>query len=190
MIEKYRLNQIADILSGYSFRMSVAKMPQGKTLVIQSQDLLPNSINFDLESLQKVNTDDLETLAFLKKGDVLVASKGNSTVGYFDENLDAIATSSILVVRVNNKKLIPKYLAIYLSSPEGQKELEKISIGAYIKGISKSQLERLNIPVPDIEYQKRIISLYDNIVKQKDLLDRKKDINENILNYAVKKLNF
>lgn len=188
---KKQLKELAEVVSGYSFRESVNNIPCGRTLLIQSKDLAVDSININLDSLRTIESKGIKTKAYLEKGDVLVGAKGSSVIGYFDTS-DALTlvTSSVLIVRMKSDLLNPKYLAIFLRSRRGQRELERISSGEYIMGISKTNLEDLVLPVPDISFQEKVISIYENLVSQNKLLRDKLDINNDILDYVVGNLNY
>jgi type I restriction enzyme S subunit len=189
MIKKYKLNDISRIISGYSFRSSVSSLSAGETFVIQLKDVC-DDMSLDLDNVQKINSRDIETFAHAVQNDILLASKGKQTVGYVDTTEDLLVSSSLYIIRVESDILLSKYLAIYFKSIKGQRELNKISLGGYIKGISKKHLERMTIPVPPIDIQENIILLYDNISEQNRLLERKTKINKETVDYVINKLIF
>lgn len=189
MINNQKLKNIAEIISGYSFRVSVFDYPLGDTIFLQSKNLLKN-MTLDLNIDLRLDFKNVKTKAFTKRNDILLGSKGNPTVGYVDTNDKILVSSSIYIIRVNDQAVLPKYLAIYLDSTKGHNELSKITLGGYIKGISKTNLEELQIPIPSMDIQKKMVSLYDNIVKQKVFLERKSTINDKILDSIVNHLTF
>lgn len=186
--KKNKLKNIAKILSGYSFKGSVDKLPPGDTYVIQAKDITKN-LSIKLNKDRKISLKDINSQAITQKDDVIVVCKGNPSVGIVSSNAQTLVSSSLYIIRATNDYIIPKFLAIYLNSSKGQKELDKISLGAYIKGISRQNLEELMIPVPSIKTQRLVISLFDNMTKQKDHLERKILINDELLNYTINKLN-
>jgi restriction endonuclease S subunit len=190
MNENKRLKDIAEIISGYSFRTSVSDLPSGDTFILQSRDINDNLI-LALDEVSKFDLGQINTKAFAKIKDVLLGSKGNPTIGYVENDEKILVSSSIYIIRVKANYLIPKYLAIYLNSSKGRRELNKITLGGYIKGISKKNLEELMIPIPSKDIQHKIVSLHDNIIKQKELIKRKSEINNQFLDYTIEDhLNF
>ncbi len=189
MIKNRNLKNIANIISGYSFRSASSIFPPGDTFILQSRDLR-NDMTLDLHNELTFNVGDIKTKAFTEINDILVGSKGNPTIGYVERDEKILVSSSMYIIRVTDKTVLPKYLAIYLNSLNGQRELNKITLGGYIKGISKTNLETLVVPIPSKEIQEKIISLHDNIVKQKRLLGRKSEINREILDYTLDHLSF
>jgi len=189
MIKNQKLKNIAEIISGYSFRASVSDYPQGDIFFLQSRNLLAN-MSLDLNTNQKLDFKDVKTKAFTKRNDILLGSKGNHTIGYVENDYKILVSSSIYIIRVSNQTVLPRFLAIYLDSTKGHNELSKITLGGYIKGISKTNLEELQIPIPSMDIQKKMISLYDNIVKQKALLEMKSTIYNEILDSIINNLTF
>jgi len=189
MIKNQKLKNIAEIISGYSFRVSVFDYPLGDTIFLQSRNLLEN-MTLDLSTDLRLDFKGVKTKAFTKRNDILLGSKGNPTVGYVESDDKILISSSIYIIRISNQTVLPKFLAIYLDSTKGHNELSKITLGGYIKGISKTNLEELQIPIPSMDIQKKMVSLYDNIVKQKVFLERKSTINDKILDSIVNHLTF
>lgn len=188
MIKNQKLKNIAEIISGYSFRVSVFDYPLGDTIFLQSRNLLKN-MTLDLNTDLRLDFKGVKTKAFTKRNDILLGSKGNPTVGYVESDDKILVSSSIYIIRVNDQAVLPKFLAIYLDSTKGHNELNKITLGGYIKGISKTNLEELEIPIPSKDIQKKMISLYINIVKQKAFLERKStiydEISDSIVNHLI-----
>lgn len=189
MMKNCKLKNIAEIISGYSFRFSLSDITLGDTFVLQSGDIRED-MTLELNSNQKLDLKDIKTKAFTETNDILLGSKGNPTVGYVESDDKILISSSMYIIRVKDDTVLPKYLAIYFNSPNGQRELNKVSLGGYIKGISKTNLETLTIPIPSKDIQEKIILLHDNIVKQKGLLERKLTINKEVLNCVVNNLTF
>lgn len=189
MIKNQKLKNIAEIISGYSLRGSASTYPAGDIFFLQSRNLLGN-LHLDLNTDLLLDFKDVKTKAFTKSRDVLLGNKGNPTIGYVNTDDKILVSSSIYIIRVNNQMVLPKYLAIYLDSMKGKIELNKITLGGYIKGISKTNLEEFEIPIPAKDIQERIVYLYDNIIKQKELLGKKSSINNKILNSIINNLTF
>jgi len=189
MIKNHALKSIAEIISGYSFRSATSNFPSGNTFILQSRSIR-NDMSLDLHNGLSFNVGDIKTKAFTEINDVLVGSKGNPTIGYVESDEKILVSSSMYIIRVTDDAVLPKYLAIYFNSSNGQRELNRITLGGYIKGISKTNLEVLAIPIPSKEIQEKIVSLHDNIVKQKGLLDRRSEIDSKILDYTLDHLSF
>lgn len=100
----------------------------------------------------------------LKKGDVVLLSKGNSIrAGYVTAkvaNLNVIASANFILLRPNQDKLVGEVLVAYFNSLAGQNLLDATSTGAIIKNISLSNIKRLEIELPTLEKQQEIAELF------------------------------
>lgn len=110
------------------------------------------------------------------KNDILFAGSGETkeeigkSITYLG-NTSAYAGGDIIILRQN--VLISKYITFYLNSI-GRKQLNKLGQGDSVVHIYKASLEKINIPVPPLEEQKKIaeiLSLWDKAIEQtKDLI--------------------
>ena len=189
-----KLQQLADIVSGYTFRGSIKNDPNGDIFVLQAKNI---QINQDIE-----NTDGFTTISdkslrnpyFLHYNDILIVSRG-SGIGSFRSAVFAsqepkvMPSSSVYVIRTQDVIVLPKYVCLYLNSEIGQKALSQIVTGAsYIQSILVKNLIDLEIPIPPIYIQKSIIALHENIIDQERILNRKKELQKNIINASFNNL--
>ena len=100
----------------------------------------------------------------LKKDDILVVRSNGSQnlVGrfLFMENIDSIVSFSGFTIRLRMKTtmIMPKLLCYYLRSASVRTQIMTDSKGSNIKSISQGVLANLQIPVPTVEEQNRIIA--------------------------------
>ena len=101
----------------------------------------------------------------LKSDDILVVQSGHvgdcARVGekYKGSNCHA------LIIMTNGGKCDSQYVVYYLQSREGKSKLEKITTGGTVKHILASAIKKLEIPIPPLETQKRIVHVLDNFEK-------------------------
>lgn len=183
-----KLQEIAEVRSGYTFRGAFNHQRDGDIFVIQAKDLKIDNESLKIGDLQKVGSDSLRNPFFLQYNDILIVSRGTgagsfrSTV-FTSEKENIIASSSVYIIRVKGLDVLPKYLSLYLNSNEGQKKIMETIIGSsYVQSIVIKNLINLSIPIPSIDKQKTIIELSENIKEQEKIIIRKKQLKENILN--------
>lgn len=129
------------------------------------------------------------------KNDILFAGSGETkeeigkSITYLG-NTSAYAGGDIIILRQN--VLISKYITFYLNSI-GRKQLNKLGQGDSVVHIYKSSLEKINIPVPPLEEQKKIaeiLSLWDKAIEQtKDLIAYKEKQKKGLMQkfiYSIK----
>jgi type I restriction enzyme S subunit len=96
----------------------------------------------------------------IPKDNVLIASRVG--IGKSAVNLIDIAISQDLTgVLLNKKKILPEYLVRYLHSPKILLQLEANARGSTIKGLQRSDLERIEIPLPPLPIQREIVAILE-----------------------------
>ena len=189
-----KMQQIADIISGYTFRGSIKDEPNGDIFLVQAKNV---SAGFDIQDktdLARVSSEGLRNPFFLEHNDIVLVSRGSgsgsfrSTV-FVSDKKNVMASSSVLVIRTTDVMILPKYLSLYLNSLEGQRALSQIAIGAsYLQSILVRNISELEIPIPSMHTQKSIIALHENIIEQRRIRERKREIQEIIINASFTKL--
>jgi restriction endonuclease S subunit len=188
-----KFKQIASIISGYAFRGAIEADWNGNIFVMQARNVVGGEAFKDVKDLTPVTYEGVRGLAFLQKGDVLVVSrgagKGSFKASVFEsENENTLATSSLLVIRLTSKKILPEYLVAYLNSDLGQDKLLETVSGSYIQAISRKKLEELEIPAPPIEKQDLLVKLYINMHWQQKIKARQGKLYKQIINTAFSKI--
>ncbi len=182
-----KISKIANIISGYTFRGPVGNQQNGDIYVLQAKNISINNDVINLDELSKINSGYIRNPYFLNYDDVLIVSRG-SGIGSFRssvfnlKNNSIIASSSIHIIRISAKNVISKYISLYLNSSDGQRAINKIVTGhSYIQSILVRNLAELEIPIPSISQQKLVISMSENLQRQEKLLNKKLNIQKNIL---------
>jgi type I restriction enzyme M protein len=143
-------------------------------------------INSNLKKIQ-LDGKDLSRY-YLKDNDILVSSKSTKIkVSLFRQSnhKNVLVTGSIIVVRTNQKKINPGYLALFLQSNVGKELMQSIQSGSVIFNINNSSLEKMDIPLIAFNEQKSIFD--DFMVNEEMILNHEKNIktlrekNENLL---------
>lgn len=93
----------------------------------------------------------------------------------------------LAAIRVNSNKLLMQFLLYFFKYFEA--EIEKQGKGSTFSAITKKQLENLEIPVPSIEEQKRIVEKLDKSLEKLDksleLLEKQKKQASEIINSVL-----
>ncbi len=69
-----------------------------------------------------------------------------------------------------NKQILPEYFVLYAQSNKYFKDIDSESIGATRKRISRKNLEKISVPLPPLEEQKRIVAVLDKKFAQIETL--------------------
>lgn len=188
------LSQIADIVSGHTFRGHIKDDPEGSIFVLQAKNVDVSKDITNILNFTKISNESIRSPYFLAHNDILIVSRGSglgafrSTVFTAEEN-NVMPSSSVHVIRINDVNVLPKYVSLYLNSEVGQKALLQIVTGgSYIQSILVKNLIDFEIPIPPIHTQKSIIALHENITEQERILKRKQELQKNIINASFTNL--
>lgn len=100
----------------------------------------------------------------LEINDILFSAVGTvgkiAFVDFKPDNFDV--NESTFILKPNKENIIPKYLVYYLKSDNIQGEVKKLLKGSTLAGLRKNNLEKLEIPIPSIETQEKIVEILDN----------------------------
>ena len=107
--------------------------------------------------------------AYVKPGDVLFVRVGVGCIGraavVIDEDDSGIADDWIYIIRVDESKILPHYLAIYLQTDYAKKQLEFMKRGVGTVTIPQSELKKVMIPILPMEQQEKIKQEYLEMVE-------------------------
>jgi len=184
-----KLKDIAEITTGYSFRTKIQNDPKGNTYAIQMRDISDDRTNI-IDEPNKVDGGKIHEKHLLKKGDVLFMAKGaNNFAVCHDEKFNpAVAASAFFVLRLENDTILPKYICLYINSEIGQNYLQSNMAGTYIPNINKSTLQDMEINIPTIKDQEKLIKLFQTHLKEKELLGSILAKKEIMINEMIKRI--
>jgi len=190
---KYQLeplgNLIVSMKSGRTEYGVNRKFAKQGIRYISAKVVMPYGLDFSRDE-RFVEPDSLmdKKTAHVKPEDVLfvrvgVGSAGKAAVA-IDEYDSGVADDWIYIIRTNEQKILPHYLAIYLQTEEGKKQLELMKRGVGTVTIPQSELKKLIVPILAIEEQETIKQKYIEMVKFNRMGDKDKAIQ--ILNELIK----
>ena len=99
----------------------------------------------------------------IKENDLIISSKGTRIkIAVVEDIKDRkiIASGNLIVLRLDNTKINPQYLEMYLNSPDGQTILNHIQTGTVIISINPSKLVEITISTLPLEKQNEIAEKY------------------------------
>lgn len=109
----------------------------------------------------------------LRKDDVLLIGKGSSTTAalWSGSSEDTLASGMLFVIRPKVENLLPAYLAAYLNSRPAQFQMASLRKVGTVPVLSRSALDTLEIPVPSLEDQHKLVHLADAAQRAKQHLN-------------------
>lgn len=156
-----RLADACTIHTGYTARGRLEPAAAGGVLAIQLRDISPEGI-IDPERLTRIQLDGLADRYFVRAGDVVFRSRGErNTASALDERLQepALAVLPLMVLRPKRDVVTPEYLAWAINQPPAQRHFDSAARGTNIRMIPRSSLDDLELDVPDLATQKKIVAI-------------------------------
>ena len=117
-----------------------------------------------------------------KKGDILLSSVGTLGVPWLVNEDNFYFKDGNLTWLRSNEKIIPDYLYFWLTSDEAQNQIDSKCIGSTQKALTIEALKKFKITLPNVEVQKKIVSMIKPIELKIDINRR---INNNLEQQAL-----
>lgn len=139
---------------------------------------------------------DEQSYKFLSKSnlegrEILIANIGANVGETFlmpDINKPATLAPNMIEVKVDQEKLISEFLYFYLTGYIGLKELEKVTEGSGQPKINKTKLKTINLPLPNLDEQSKIVEILSTVDKKIENLKEKKLFFEELKKGLMQKL--
>ena len=161
-----KLGKIAKLQNGFAFKSKLFVndgLPIVRIKNIKNEKvLLDDVVYFNVEDYGK-KLDSYQ----IKKNDILLAMSGATTgkIGLYDTDEISYLNQRVGLFRIENSNL-RSYLFYFLST-QIEKNLE-LSLGAAQPNLSTEQINNIELPLPPLEEQKRIVAKLDNLFAKID----------------------
>lgn len=183
-----QLKNIANIKLGYSLREKILPDINGNAFLLMPKDIsATGEIIFD--NINKVNINHAEKY-LIQDSEVLLTSRGRFISSVFNSpntNNNFIASSGFHRIEIKDKNFLPEYVALFLNSVEGQKELWGIQESMTIPAITIRQLMEISIPHINLEKQKKLINITKTFSQIKLLRQRQDILQSKFINQLISK---
>lgn len=156
-----RLPELCSVHTGYTARGRLEPVAAGGVLAIQLRDFTSEGL-IDPKRLTRVCLNDVSDRYFVRAGDVVFRSRGErNTAAALDERLGeaALAVLPLMILRPNPEVVMPEFLAWVINQPPAQRHFDAAARGTNMRMIPRSSLDDLELNVPDIETQRKIIAV-------------------------------
>ena len=160
--KRYEIAELADTNIGLATSVTQHKRDSGVLLIhnsdIQANKIILKSTEYVSEEFAEKNKSKL-----LKKGDIITVHTGDvGTSAVIDDEFDGAIGFTTITTRIKDrKKLSPKYLCHYLNSQQCKHDIESVTISDR-NNLNQKSYEKLKVPVPPLDVQKRIVNVLDN----------------------------
>ena len=149
---------VSDISKSILYGVSESAKSTGKYKLLRITDIQNNQVDWDTVPFTNFDTNKVSSY-ILCNGDILFARTG-ATVGksYLIKNLTQKAIYASYLIRVQTFNLvIPEYVKLFFESDYYWAQIELNSVGIGQPNVNGTILGSLNIPLPPLSEQKRIV---------------------------------
>jgi hypothetical protein len=173
------LSNLADIRVGYSFRTKIKHDPLGSVPVLQIKDITRGR-ELRPDQLPRLRWPTAEPPPCLSPGDIVLPARGDHySATMLPAGPPIVASSQLFVLSAHSHALLPEYLCWYLNRPQAQNYFLANRAGSSIPMLNKQSLGALDVQVPPLETQQRILLLQaawerERALTQQLLINRQK----------------
>ena len=169
-----RLAEITDIRIGSPFRERIVHEPRGKYLVVQGKDVGSDG-DLILDGMVRiVAAPSKRAPDILKPGEVVFQTRGVSYRAAIVPSADSpmLAAGSLFILTPDTTHVTPEYLVFFLNLPVTQAALRQMATGSTIPNLRRSEIEQLEVPLPNLSDQRQLVELASLVRKQSDITER------------------
>jgi len=170
------LQAISEIRMGVTLRGRDATRPvsQGSCLLVRISDVSQDGTWINKAFVPIKPPERIREELFLRSGDVIFPNRGTRTTAIACR-LDQprlLAGAQFFMLRPNTALVLPEYLAWYLRTEEVARYFEERRKGTYVQIIQRSDLADLEMPLPPLVVQEKIVAVATLAVEERALMDR------------------
>lgn len=166
------LKKIAQIQSGYISRRKIEPSIDGSHLLMQARDVNADRLVYRTDGLVRFNPNLSDKDWVLEPNDILFMARGVRHYSILIKEIPdcVLAAACFFIVRLSDERLLPDYLFWYLNQEPVDRYFQQHSgRGVHMPVVRRSVLEKLDIPLPDPEIQKKIVAL-ETLRKEEEVL--------------------
>lgn len=160
------LGKVAKVtkLAGFEFTNYVQYSDAGKVIALRGLNVKDGKLI--LNDVKYIDNSDLSKLdrSKLRVGDMLFTYVGTvGQVALIDENDKYYLAPNVAMIRIEDERLLPKYLMYYFqSSIFKEKQINRLLQSSSMKNIPMEKIRKFIVPIPPIQTQERIIAVLDS----------------------------
>ncbi len=156
-----KLTELALVAVGYAFRERLDAYAAGDVAVLQMKNLDEADVLCLVDTAPRINLPNLNERQCIRKGDLLLRARGqfHTAAEVTSDMARTIVAAPLMLIRVTSTGLLPAYLRWFINQPQTQSTLTALAAGTHVRSINKVVLENLQVPVPPLDKQQRIVSI-------------------------------
>lgn len=181
-----KLEDIARIRTGYTFREALEDVAGGDIRVLQIKDIRQKAV-VDAADLPRVLWAGRGEPPVLQPDEVVLAARGeHNRAAIYVGGEPVVATNQLLILSVVSHHILPEFLCWALNQDSTQRLMK--TEGSNITAINKAGLAAIELSVPPVETQKKILALQGLWDQEQVVMARLQRNREAMVNGMFRKL--
>ncbi|MGO1369751.1 restriction endonuclease subunit S [Senegalia sp. (in: firmicutes)] len=179
--EQRKLGEVTDVMDGdrgNNYPSGDDFCEQGHTLFLSAMNVTRYGFSFDSNQYITAEKSNLLGNGKLELDDIVLTSRGSlGHVAWYNSDIKKLVpfariNSGMLILR-SKEEIEPSYIAQYLKSPLGERQIDLISFGSAQPQLTKKDISNYNILVPGKDEQIKLGTFFSNLDKLITLHQRK-----------------
>lgn len=174
------LSKIAGIRMGATLRGRDATrpVPSGSCRFVRIGDISQDGALLTDELIRIEPNEPVKEDLFLRSGDVLFPNRGSRTtaLAYRLDLPRTLVGAQFFVLRPDARRVLPEFLAWFLRSEAASLYFEGRRKGTYVQTIQRSDLAEMEMPVPPLPVQRKIVEAASLALQERMLAERLTDL--------------
>ena len=169
--ELRRLSDVADLMDGdrgNNYPSGDDFSNQGHTLFLSAANVTKNGFLFESEQYITVEKSNALGNGKIELNDIVLTSRGSiGHVAWYNNNIKRLVpfariNSGMLILR-SKEDVEPSYIAQYLKSPLGKRQIDLISFGSAQPQLTKKDVSNYKISIPEKTEQVKLGEFFNNL---------------------------
>lgn len=184
-----KLGQIADIRTGYTIREGLGNSIPGDKFLVQMSDL--ETLNQGV--VGKVKTTNMKVRSpdwMIQERDLLMKARGTNFTPVIVQKAfhGAVFAHPLLRIRIDREFAVPEFIAWFLSRPNIQAQLQRLTAGTSLQMLKLENLKGLELYLPSLDRQQKVQELVQLMNQEQKLLGHLKTKRKQLVGCSIEKL--
>jgi len=183
------MDSLCNISTGLTLRGKPTPSASGKYVLLQLGDIDPAG-HINIPSATKTDGDASYAKFVLRADDLIFRGRG-AGIGVAivpDDGRNYVASAPLIVLRPYRDMVEPTFLSRILTSDSASAHFSKFTQGSIITGIGIAALRAFDVPLPDMETQKKIGDLAQLQKLEQELMARLGKAKHHLINQSIESL--
>jgi type I restriction enzyme, S subunit len=160
---------LGEICSKPQYGWTSKASSQGRIKYVRTTDISTGQINWAGVPYCELEPDNMDKFR-VREDDILVSRAGSVGVSFRIRDVPYDAVFASYLIRFNSLDcVLPKYVEYFLNSGDYWRAISEFSAGIAVPNVNASKLAQLEIPLPPINEQRRIVPKLEKLLSRLDM---------------------